>query len=250
MKLYWGCGMKNYAKLGQMLLVMAFLLLPIVGIYTLLHTITGIRYVTFSFDPQLSPITCAAIKKKVMLAEHDGIYNPVAIVETILTSFPVVKSLEIEQFPPHIARVSIAAYDPIIGINNDRILIENQLILSADYYAAYRVKPLQKIRCSGPLPERISSSIMHAMKQCLAQKVFDYYTVYMVNEHEWYFTDIKDPLFTLCCNTASLPVDTVQIAYLQLKKQLKKESHAKKWIADMRFSDQIILSMDKGGRYG
>lgn len=75
--------------------------------------------------------------------------------------------------------------------------------------------------------------------------------MYLVSEHEWYLEDAKDPLFTLCCNASSLPVDMLHMAYNRLKNQIKKgEVSKKKWIADMRFHDQIILSMNKGGRYG
>ncbi len=57
-------------------------------------------------------------------------------------------------------------------------------------------------------------------------------------------------LVTICCNACSLPVDSVRVAYNRLKTHLKKgESVKKKWIADVRFCNQIILSMDTGGRY-
>lgn len=249
MKLYWGCGMKNYAKWCLVGVLTVCLLLPIVYCNRLLHTMTAIRYVTFSFDPQLSPMICQAIKQKVMFCEHNGIYNSSAIIDTI-SSFPVIKSMKLEQFPAHIARITLDAYDPIMCINDDRIVLENNFLLSADYYTVSKTSSLQKIRCAGPLPVQVSAPIMEAMKQCLSQKIFDYYTVYFVNEHEWYFSDIKDPSFTMCCTTSSLPINMIQIAYAKLKKQIQKESISHKWIADMRFGDQIILSMDKGGRYG
>ncbi len=243
--------MKSHVKFYQMAVLSLCFLITFSLVRRLFYTVTAIRYITFSFDSQLSQTVCDAIKKQVTLFEMNGLYNPEAIIENIPHVFTMVKSLDIKQFPTHMALVTITAFDPIIRINDDRLLIENQSILSTDYYAVYKIESLQKINIAMPIPAYVSSSIMAAMKQCLAEKIFDHYTVYFVNEHEWYLGDTKDPLFTLCCDAASLPIDMVRMTYNRLKNQIKKRGPAKvKWVADVRFGDQIILSMDKGGRYG
>ncbi len=215
-----------------------------------MQRVTALRYVTFAFDPQLSPALCDAIKKQVNLFVIDGVYNPEAILKNIPLVFTMIKKLDIKQFPTHVGLITISAFDPVIRINNDQLLLENQLLFSADYYAIYKVESLQKIHIALPIPAAVSSSIVTAMKQCLAEKIFDHYTVYVANEHEWYLKDIQDPLFTLCCNGESLPIDGIHLAYNRLKNHVKKRETKTKWIADVRFQDQIILSMDKGGRYG
>lgn len=222
-----------------------------VSIHVVLHTALAIRYITFSFDPQLSQSMCNAIKERVTLFQAHGMYNLDAIIEQLPNFFVAIKSLEIEQFPQHMALLTIKAFDPIVRVNDDRLLMENQAILPAGYYAHSTIASLQKIMVASPILSSMSPSIMTAMKRCLAEKIFDHYTVYLVSEHEWYLEDAKDPLFTLCCNASSLPVDMLHMAYNRLKNQIKKgEVSKKKWIADMRFHDQIILSMNKGGRYG
>ncbi len=243
--------MKGYANFYKIALLGVCLWVTVSYVQRIFHAVTAVRYVAFAFDSQLSVAACHAIEQWSSLFEVDGMYNVPAMLEHMALSFPVIKSVECTHFPPHVALIAITAFEPLVRINEDRLLIENQSLCAADYYAIYKNNSLQKITVAAPLASSVSASIMNAMKECLAEKIFDHYTVYLAHEHAWYLHDGEDALFTLCCDAASLPIDNLKTAYIRLKNEIKKRGPAQvKWIADMRFHDQIILSRDKGGRYG
>ena len=219
--------------------------------YKMCHSMCAIRYVTFAFDPQFSFNACEAIKKQVALAQSDEVYNPQTIVDEISYYFESVKSVTLQQLPHHTAHITIEAYEPIVRINIDQLLLENQSIINAGHYAEYKCALLYQMSVGSPVPTQVCPEIMAAIKRCVYEQLFDHYTFYITNESEWYLHDMKDPAFTLCCNALSLPIGLLHGSYDLLKKQAKKKGVQKaKWMADIRFHDQIILSMDKGGRYG
>lgn len=243
--------MKSRANLYRILVLSSFVMVMTAFVHQMFYAMGTIRYVTFSFDPLLSRAACAAIKYQVALCESNGSYNPQSIIATIPPCFSAIKTIDMQQFPQHMALITVKAFEPIVRINDDQLLIENLGIITADYYTAYKIESLQKITATSPLPYQISSSIMAAIKQCISEKVFDCYTFHMLNEHTWYLGDTQDPFFTLCCNAGAIPSNGARLTYDRLKKQIQKKKPTKaKWIADVRFHDQIILSMDKGGRYG
>lgn len=223
--------------------------MALVAISKIGSLIGTIHYVTFAFDPRLSHKACMAVQQYVALGESNGIYHPHEIMKEIPHYVEAVESIELQQLPFHTAVMSIHAYKPLMRINDDQVLLDNHAIVVSDYYALYALASLKKIALAQPVPSRVSSDLLASLKQCIIKNVFDYYTFYVASENEWYLHDRNDPGFTVRCNATSLPIDSLQTAYEHLKMRIQTKNYRGEWVADIRFHDQIILSM-KRGAYG
>jgi hypothetical protein len=216
--------------------------------YELFYAIKTIRYITISLDHTLSRTVGEAIKERIRSFASDNAYNPSAIIDKIPYYFPVVQSIELQQFPQQRASITITAFKPIIRINDELLLLENKTIHATKYYALSSLMTLPKITMEPPIPLVLTSSVMTAIERCISEKVFDEYLFHIANEHEWYLSHSNDPSLMLCCNAISFSGDQLQIMYDHLKKQIQKKGSIKtKWVADIRFRDQIILASKKGG---
>ena len=212
-------------------------------IYILFFTI---HYANFEFDERLSPIAQKNIKLLAAKYEPYSSYNMQGVLNSIMQAMPCIKSIHAQWLSYGVVHLIIQAHDPIISINNQYILLENESIIARDYYATYLCDRLYNLTICGSVPFSMSSSMVAGLERCVSEKLFDHYTFYIANEHEWYLEDKDDPNFTLCCNAASLPFDTLQAAYSRLKiKWRKNRIKQAKWNADIRFEDQIVLSMKK-----
>jgi hypothetical protein len=192
---------------------------------------------------------CEAIKEEIVCLETNGIYNPQLIIDTVRNHFSVVQSIEIKQLPQHTAQVKIKAFEPLVHINNNQLLLKNQTIVAIDYYDSRKIASLPCITIAEPVPSCVTQSVMAAIEQCIIGKIFDRYQLHIATLHEWHLYGVDDPSFIICCNAESLLVDTLPILYNQLKKQVREQGIAR-WVADIRFRDQIILAKGKRGQNG
>jgi hypothetical protein len=225
------------------------------GLAATLHKICtkvcAIRYISYSFDSQLSANMCAAIEKQVALLEYDGQYQPSVIMQDLLRIFPEIKQIEIRSLPYNMAEISIVVPDPVVQINDFNVLTENRTIISSDFYACHVLEHLPKVQVASGVYKTVSKEVMAAIKHSIKVRLFDHFMVRMQDEQEWYLQDKKDPSFTICCNASCLPVGDIRELCDQLKETVKKNNTTKiAWVADVRFDHQIVLSRYKGGRNG
>lgn len=219
--------------------------------YTIGSSVCAIRYVTFEFDPRLSPMARSAISHYVHECQSHGYYNARAIVADIPNYFSSVRAISVQYLPLQTAHITIDGFDPLIRINEDQVLVENNSIIRSANYGQYVLSGLYQLSVAGMAPEKVSPEIADSIKHAIHEKLFDHYTFHFANAQEWYLNDKEDPAFTVCCNARSVPLGNIQKRYAQLKKEvLKKTDLKQKWMADVRFQNQIILSMSKGGHYG
>ncbi len=213
--------------------------------------VCAIRYISYSFDPQLSANICADIEKQVALLECDGKYQVSVVMQDLLRIFPDIERIDIRSLPYNMAEISIVAPDPVIQINDSHVLTQNRAIISSDFYACYVLEHLPKVSVSSEISKEVSKEVMAAIQRSIKERLFDHFMVSMQDEQEWYLQDKKDPSFTICCNASCLPIGTVREVCDQLKETVKKNSTSKiAWVADVRFDHQIVLSRYKGGRNG
>ena len=243
--------MKDTVKLFRIITIMIAVLGAGLLTNTIYRSICAVRYVTYAFDQTISPELQRDITAQVALFEHEGSYNPRTIISTITQQFSCVKSVSVHCRASHTAEIEITAHNPIVRINGTHVLTDAKTIISDNSYALYVVDALPSFSIAVALPDQCSDRMMSAVKQCIKDRIFERYTLSWVNEHELYFRDVHDPSFSLLCDTASLPTYRTLLSYEQLKNSIKsRKSPMNRWVADLRFDDQIIVSGDQGGRYG
>ena len=242
--------MNSQIKIARIVLLSLAVIAVISLVNHISDSIFSIRYINYNFDDRLSAPASVAIKNYVENCQLAGVYNIRAIIEELPARCASVKSISLLRVPPHTAQLSITLFDPIIAINNDKVLIENNNVINAAYYADYVKSSLYAMTVT-EVPASFGSELATSIAHAIQEKLFDHYTFNIASEHEWYLQDKQDPAFTVCCNAASVPMGLMQEKYAQLKKLIRKKELTKTaWIADVRFKDQIVLSMSTRGHYG
>lgn len=241
--------MNNTIKKFQIIMLIGVVLSVGGAAHMVYRTVFAVRGFSYSFDTMISPEIQQIIKDQVSLFRHNDAYNPSTVIETI-SSFPCVRSVSLHCRASHTADVVVEAYDPIVCINTSHVLTLAKTIIPASSYALYVINRLPSMAMRSVLPEYCSDRMMSAMKQCINDRIFDRYTLSWVNEHELYFKDLDDPTFSVLCDASSLPTHAALLSYEQVKKNIQKRNSMSRWVADLRFRDQIIVSRDQGGGYG
>lgn len=243
--------MNNHIKIARL----AVISLGIIGIISLIHalfiTVFAIRYITYDFDERLSRQARIAIVSYIESCCCEGRYNPAAILAELPEHCTCIKSVALLQLPHHTAQLRVISFDPIVTVNNDKMLIENNAVISAAYYADFVKNSLHKVTLANEVPAAFSVALTSSIREAIEEKLFDHYTFNIISHDQWHLQDKNDPAFTICCNAASMPHGALYQKYSQLKKKLRtKESMKAAWIADIRFNNQIIVAMSTRGHYG
>ena len=243
--------MKDTIKRFRIIALIVLVLGSGIVVHTVYRSVCAVQYVTYAFDQTLSPELQREIVAQVALFENDGSYNPRTILETITQQFPCVQSVAVHCRASNTALVEVAAHDPMVRINGTHVLTDSKMIIPDRSYALYVIDALPSFSMAAVLPDECSDRMMDAVRSCIKDRIFEQYTLSWVNEHELYFHDMNDPSFSMLCDAVSLPTHSTLISYEQLKNSIKnRKSATNRWVADLRFDDQIIVSGDKGGRDG
>jgi hypothetical protein len=213
--------------------------------------VCDIRYISYSFDPHLSAQVRSAIEKQVSLLECEGTYQVSALMRELSRIFPEIEQIDIRSFPHNLAELSISAPRPVASINHSHVLTDKQLIIPSSYYAQYVLERLPHIRASELLSESVSNEVMAAIEASIKEHIFERFSVTIESEQLWRLQDNADPLLTICCNASCLPIGGMKHLHSQIKALVKQKGATQTaWMADVRFSHQIVLSRYKGGRNG
>lgn len=210
--------------------------------------VRAIRYITYKFDPQISPDLRQSIEKHVSRFEVDGEYQLQVILSELERLYPDVQSIAIKVLPFNTAEVEISLHNPVVKVNSQHVLAENRGIIPSHFYAQYATKRLPQVQISSIVPEIVSTEVIKAIKAGIKEHIFENYSVSMFAEQEWYLQDKNNPACTICCNPNTIPSCLVQKKCNDLIELVKKNSSPKMaWVADVRFDHQIVLSRLKGG---
>jgi hypothetical protein len=230
-------------------------LMAVFGCFALLQRLSSrvcdVRYISYSFDPHLSAEVRSAIERQVSFLEYEGTYQVSSIMPELLRIFPEIEQIDIRSFPHNLAELTIHAPRPVASINNSHVLTDKQSIISSSYYAQYVLDRLPHIRASELISESVSGQVMAAIEASIKEHIFEQFAVTIESEQLWRLQDNADPLLTICCNASCLPIGGMKNLYSQIKALVRQKGTTKTaWMADVRFSHQIVLSRYKGGRNG
>lgn len=217
-------------------------------------SIWQVRHVLISSDDVLSSQSKKEIELYVQLMENEGTYNPTILVSQLITQFPFIKDVCVQRLAYNTAEFSISAYEPCARVNQAHVLTERGSLVAAHLYNADALAlcPPLTIRIS-PLPEILPDHMMTSIMGSLKNDCASHYNIVLINEHEMRLYDKDTPNFCVVCDAASIPEQGMLDKCQDLKKKLLARTGTKQqknWRADIRFHDQIVVSMEKGGEYG
>jgi hypothetical protein len=236
-----------------------FIILSIVSVAVLGCAIKKTHAVLFSvhgcsvtIDPILSHQTHQQITDFFNKNEELQDVSLKDIVAAVQKKFFCVESVAVKRCASGSLDIGISAVKPLCNINSDKVLVVNGTIFANDVFTDSSREKLDTlfVRLEQEELDKVREKL-RKFTQKLIPSIYSQYDVVWFNEREVRLIDKKDSWFVTVCNAYKVPNEQ-SLAYINRIKQdifPKKGRKNIRWVADMRFNDQIIVSSGKGGSH-
>ena len=167
-----------------------------------------------------------------------------ALCKDIKQHFPIAKDITYWQKNGNQYLLCINVYQPLYIINQNYIMLESGLITKKDYFVHESTNSLYHLSVAQE-NEGVSESLTNWLAES-SDELFDLFTIHLINPTEILLTDKHMKQFTIRCHYTCRFTDELLTRCLALKNEVAVLEPTKKglgncWVADLRFSKQIIL---------
>ncbi len=196
--------------------------------------------VVFNFDSYISTELKQIITQQANKLFLGKPFTQLALDE-LKKNFSTVRKIEIGYAYPHTARCHVYSHQPLLFINNVLLLAHGGIV--------------EQIACNN----NVLTSLPHVMMKnqhdlyvpffltffkTSPSWLFDYFTVTWIDHTVIELQDKNNQMFTLVGHYQLIFDEKLQKQYQQIKQQIlvQKNGSKKKWLIDMRFKNQIIIT--------
>ena len=179
-----------------------------------------------------------------------------AFSQSLFSQFPCIASYQLEKNASGDLCCTLETAEPVLSINNAWVLTQDGRLASSANFSRLATQSLRNIL----MPScEITDTFKHAIQK-LSPEFFLAYNVVWLNDQEALLCDRAQENFSIRFNADSIPVSSIMQQCAVIKNDLEARgvfanvSNKKKpqrWIADIRFKNQIVLSRNlEGAGYG
>lgn len=235
---------KNYAYIFTFLLVSASI------VYFSKRSVIKTRFFVCEIDPVLSDATKKEIQQFVQPLGQVCAQN---VCNQLQEQFLCIKSTSYQLLADNSVQLNIIAYDPCCIVNQSHVLLDNDCIVSKDFFAEVITQNLSCVYMdSEEIANYEQTKLLSAFLQKITPEIIENYSIEWRDECMISLTDKQQKKFVIVCQADQAPDASMCIQCDQVKHELNEKgvfSHRTKtnWIADVRFENQIIVRADKGG---
>ena len=184
------------------------------------------------------------------MLRFNGCYNAAALVDHLPERFVCIATIESQLLPHNTAKLVIKTYEPLACISSEELITTNGIILSQQVFNETVIKGLDSVELAGPLDSQKIPMFIKTVLDSIRADLLKAYRMRWVDEHTICLIDKNNPHITIVCSNETLPDTTMQKKCVELVHDKMLQKPDAQWKADIRFDDQIIISMDKGGQNG
>ncbi|MCX5922797.1 MAG: hypothetical protein NTX86_05740 [Candidatus Dependentiae bacterium] len=220
------------------------------GVQKMHQAVVAHQRMLVSVDPLIAQETQESIAAFATTQPHTPASE---FIELLVKNFPSIKSVEYSYDASGLLCYTVESALPLFSINNDYVLTDKGALVPKKDFVSHLVQSLHNITLSSD----VISDAFTACIQSLPQSFFESYDVVWLNDYEVVLYDKAQPGFSICFNTQVVPELSMIERCNAIKNDLasaglfEKKVHAaaQKWVADIRFKNQIIVSANVGGRH-
>ncbi len=215
-------------------------------------------YVVDHFECQFSPLLSQPTQEKIA-AYVAGTQELKALplrrtAQEIAAHFACLKKVSCTQCAAHAVQLACESVMPLVQINDSYVLTDSDAVLEKDSFASVALEQLPAIdlvMTGTGFP--VLSGVSKKSIRILNQEIFSHYQVTWIDDTQAWLRDMQTESFSIIFNGQALPDSKMLLQSAQIKKELEDTGlitsrGKKRWVADIRFANQIILSADTGGR--
>jgi len=180
-----------------------------------------------------------------------------SIALSLKNNFPIISEIEVFKSASGILKLKIQAKKPTFLINHEYVLSKNGPLIdmrffSEDILLGCRKVEIRNLNLKGTSFTQTKGGISDSCKNMINKlrvDVFDSYEVIWENTTKGWLIDKSQNKFAILFNDLHVPDIVILSACQDLKKRLESKGefcrrHVGRWIADVRFKDQIVLFKD------
>lgn len=187
------------------------------------------------------------------LASRADLYNsPLAtLCDALRAEFPYIQTVAAHRCASGKLELDLTAVTPVFLINEQKVLAHNGTLYDHAIFEHAAIARLDRIAVAPG--ETDAAAIYRTCSKQLSSAICSRYNIAWINSREIRLQDKENEHFSCICDSATLPNDHMLALLDQIKIDLGSNSahtRAKNWVADMRFSKQIVVHSDQGGYRG
>lgn len=178
-----------------------------------------------------------------------------AVAHTLVQQFPCLKKVSCTKDSAKVVQIYCQSAQPFFCLNGTHVLADADRVLEKECFALESLSSLPTIEVvavsqGAPVLSAQAKESMHR----IPLELFDQYQMTWVDDTQVWLREKSSPSFSLVFHTCSLPDKKIIAECEKIKKEFESSGlivpqGKKRWVADMRFANQIILSADTGGRF-
>jgi hypothetical protein len=228
--------------------------------YQSVQTLTHELFAVDEYICQFCPLASEATKEKInaYVAHHNELKAmPLRhVAQTIVAEFPGLKTVDCTKLGEKKVQLSCVCQNPLVHVNNNWVLSERDVILEQDFFTPTALAGLPALsvgidRDSTPVLSILGRKKIRELDQSLVRQ----YRITWVDDEQVWMREPESNAFSILFSAHALPDKKTMDQCLQIRKELEikgliTQQGKKRWVVDVRFANQIILSADTGGRNG
>ncbi len=186
------------------------------------------------------------------LTEHPELYNQSldTICAQLRTHYPYIQTIQAHRCASGQLELDMTAVTPVFLINEHKILAHNGTLYDHTIFEPAALAHLDHISIA---QEFDAGTLYHTCSKQLTSAICSRYNVTWMNAREILLRDKENKQFSCICDATSLPDEQMLALLDQIKIDIcsnQAHTRAKNWVADMRFSKQIVVHPEQGGYRG
>lgn len=242
--------MKIISEAVRIIVFFAIVSIITSGLERVNHSISSVHHILFVMDESFSDQATKEIQSYVHMLRFNGCYNPAALVDHLPERFTCIACIESQLLPHNTAKLVIKTYEPLACISHDQLITMDGTVLSQAIFNEKVIKELDTVELQSPLDAQKIPTFIKTVVDSIRADLFKSYRMHWVDEHTICLIDKNNPHITIVCSNETLPDTSMQKKCVDLVHDKMMQKPNAQWKADIRFDDQIIISMDKGGQNG
>jgi len=215
---------------------------------------------SFAIDKSISASHANDIITFVHNNKHMQGFSLPQIIVCLQKQFPVIEDIKTFRSADGILKVSVSSVKPTFVINKDYVISPDGMLLTKDLFSAEGTAlcpaiEIKGLQCKDVVSHKKVPESFAVMLKKLPHRCFDTYDVVWERETKSWLLDKHNGKFAIIFNDECVPNNMLLSACSKLKTELKSKGYfscrrMERWIADVRFKDQIVLFKALGGGDG
>ncbi len=221
------------------------------ALFLVCHRVFATRSVSCTFDSSIAPQAQRDVLDSLQRLKSESRITPSTIIQELNQQYKWIDSVAVRRAPCNVAAVSVAVHRPFCVLNANHVLTDVGVVVQKSIYADAALARLHTVYVPDErLDSVLVADVLRRYLKRMPGKVFEQYEIHCLHDLAVMLRDRSCDRFAVMSNPNEVIDNQVLDRCAHIKQQLSERGSLqgkKQWIADVRFSKQIVVSGHIGG---